>query len=386
MLHWRHLPDLLIFASTVLIQLAVLRWLLRGPLAAASVRTKRWLMAGAAASILLLAQGFVLGSATVQLYVPIAYALWMRGLAIAWIPVSLGVFAAFLISRRLPTIRPDYDPSRRRFLKTARTAMFLAPAATLGYGVYVARSRLRLREIEMPIAGLPKGLHGLKIVQLTDIHLSPFLSQEELSRAVALANEARAHIAVITGDLISTGSDPLETCIQELSKLRADAGVYGCLGNHEIYANAQNRATELGARAGIQFLRGTARTLRFGGHTLNLAGVDYQRLARPYLIGAEKLVAPGAVNVLLSHNPDVFPVAVEKGFAATFSGHTHGGQVKVEILGQNLSIARFLTPYVDGLYTRNGAGLFVSRGIGTIGIPARLGAPPEVALVKLCAT
>jgi uncharacterized protein len=114
--------------------------------------------------------------------------------------------------------------------------------------------------------------------------------------------------------------------------------------------------------------------------------VDYQRFHRPYLRRAENLIVPGAFNLLLSHNPDVFPVAARKGFPLTLAGHTHGGQVRVEILGQDLNVARFFTPYIDGLYRQENAALFVSRGIGTIGLPARLGAPPEVALLKLCRT
>ena len=90
------------------------------------------------------------------------------------------------------------------------------------------------------------------------------------------------------------------------------------------------------------------------------------------------------MNLLLSHNPDVFPVAARKGFDLTLSGHTHGGQVRVEILRQDLNLARFFTPYVDGVYRETSSTIFVSRGIGTIGMPARLGAPPEVALLRLC--
>ena len=125
---------------------------------------------------------------------------------------------------------------------------------------------------------------------------------------------------------------------------------------------------------------------RHGGATINLIGVDYQRFNRPYLTGAESLMDPAAFNVLLSHNPDVFPVAARKGFPLTISGHTHGGQVRVEILEHDLNVARFYTPYVDGLYRRGDSSVFVSRGIGTIGLPARLGSPPEVALITLCRT
>jgi len=231
---------------------------------------------------------------------------------------------------------------------------------------------------------LPQDLHGLRLVQLTDIHLSPFLSERDLARAVDMANETRAHLALVTGDLISTARDPLDTCLRQLSRLRTEAGVFGCMGNHEIYASAEDYVEQQGARMGHRYLRQQAESLKFGQATLRLAGVDYQRSREPYLVGAERMVEPDAFNILLSHNPDVFPVAAKQGYRLTIAGHTHGGQVRVEILRQDLNIARFFTPYVDGLYRRDGAAVFVSRGIGTIGLPARLGSPPEVNLLRLC--
>jgi len=133
------------------------------------------------------------------------------------------------------------------------------------------------------------------------------------------------------------------------------------------------------------FLRAEAHALRRGNGVLNVAGVDYQpfyKRAR-YLTGADKLIVPGAANLLLSHNPDVFPVAVRQGFDAVVSGHTHGGQVTVEILNQTLNLARFFTPYVAGLYRMNGRSCYVTAGIGTIGMPVRIGAPPEITLLRL---
>ena len=122
-------------------------------------------------------------------------------------------------------------------------------------------------------------------MQLTDIHLSPFLSETELAHAVAMANETHAHMALVTGDMISTHRDPLDHCLQHLAGLRAEAGIFGCLGNHEIYANAEDYATQQGARLGIRYLRSEAVCLKFGGATMNLAGVDYQRFHQPYLAG-----------------------------------------------------------------------------------------------------
>jgi predicted MPP superfamily phosphohydrolase len=240
--------------------------------------------------------------------------------------------------------------------------------------------------VDILIPGLPPSLNGLKLVQLSDIHLSPFVSEALLERSIALANETKAHIALVTGDLISRQGDPLDTCLKHLRRLRSDAGTFGCHGNHEVYAGSEEYTTIEGARHGINFLRMQSQPLRFGDAELNLVGVDYQRRERGYLRGVEDLVLPGATNILLSHNPDVFPVAASQGFDLTLSGHTHGGQVNVEILDHRVNLARFYTPYVYGRYKLDGRSIFVTRGIGTVGAPARLGAPPEVALIRLCAS
>ncbi|HJT88288.1 MAG TPA: hypothetical protein VJ732_10540, partial [Bryobacteraceae bacterium] len=151
------------------------------------------------------------------------------------------------------------------------------------------------------------------------------------------------------------------------------------------YARVEARATRLAARRGIRFLRGESQQLRFGESVLNVAGVDYQPLFHKdrYLRGAEHLVAPGAFNLLLSHNPDVFPVAVQQGYDLMLSGHTHGGQIQIEIFDQAVNPARFVTPYVNGLYRQDNAAAYVTPGIGTVGIPVRMGVPPEISLLRL---
>src|SRR5260221_7818484 len=125
------------------------------------------------------------------------------------------------------------------------------------------RNRFRISEVKIPIPNLPRDLDGLRIVQVTDVHLSPFLSESEFARAIDMANETRAHIALMTGDLITRRGDPLDACLRELARLRADACVLGCLGNHETLTETEDYVTREGARVGIRFLRGQTAQLRF---------------------------------------------------------------------------------------------------------------------------
>jgi uncharacterized protein len=299
------------------------------------------------------------------------------------------VTGVFVIYQGLAFLRKllhaDVNPGRRYALNAAGSALMAAPFAMVSYGALIQRTDFRVREVDIPFPDLPPDLDGLRILQLSDIHLSAFLSEAEFARVIDAALQLHPHLAVVTGDLISGHSDPLDACIRQLARLKADAGVFGCMGNHERYAKAEAYTARESARVGIRFLRGENQVLRFGNANLNLAGLDFQpqHLRRGYLQGAERLIVPGATNILLQHNPDVFPVAARQGYNLLLAGHTHGGQVTVEILDQSINPARIFTPYVYGLYRQGNAAAYVTRGIGTIGIPARIGAPPEISLLRL---
>lgn len=318
---------------------------------------------------------------------PPRFSLYAGAASIIYLLIATSLVAiVWLLQAIRPWIAPPAaDPMRRQFLNAAGAALVASPFAVIGYGAFVQRTDFQVRQVDVPYADLPPDLDGIKIVQLSDIHLSAFLSESEFARVIDASNELRAHVAVVTGDLISSTGDPLDACLRQLARLRTDAGTFGCLGNHERYADAEEYTTVAGARLGVPFLRGQAHLIRYGNSTLNLAGVDYQRMGirDRYLEGAERLIVPHAFNVLLSHNPDVFPAAAAKGYHLMLAGHTHGGQVTIEILDQHINPARFITPFVTGLYRKDEAAAYVTRGIGTIGIPARIGAPPEITLLRL---
>jgi len=306
------------------------------------------------------------------------------------------------------------DDSRRNFFQAAGVLAGAVPFLSLGYGYVAERFRFTVRELEIAIANLPLALDGMRITQLSDIHIGAYMPVAQVRRAVGMANELGGHITVVTGDFITGRSDPLEDCIAELSRLRAPLGVWGCNGNHEIYAQAEEQSAKLFHKFGMKLLRQENAELRWQGSTLNLIGVDHQRQRdaegnpAPMLLGLEPLVRRDVPNILLSHNPNSFRKAAELGIELSLAGHTHGGQVRVEILDHRWSPAEFLTPYIAGLYRRPlftpsslndstgsilhdatapqpkpSSAIYVNRGLGTIGAPVRLGVPPEITLITL---
>jgi len=357
------------------LQLHVVNWLLR------NYGRRTLILSGAWISTVLLVLGYFLEFQWAQRITSVKWWTWLECAALVETVWMVGFAVALLLWRRAP----KFDPARRSVLQAAAAAVCLVPAVATGFGI-VQRNRFRVSEVSIPIPNLPPDLDGLRIVQITDIHLSEFLSERELASAIDMANEARANLALVTGDLITRRGDPLDTCLRQLARLRAEGGVLGCLGNHEVYAEAEDYVTAQGRRIGIEFLRKQSKLLRFGNAMINFAGVDYQKIHSHYLAGAERLIVPGAINIMLSHNPDVFPVAAEQGYHLTIAGHTHGGQVDVEILHQHVNVARYFTPYVRGLYRRENSSVYVSSGLGTIGVPVRIGAPPEISVLRLCAT
>jgi uncharacterized protein len=367
-------PGLCLLFLGLGLQVPIIRWLLD------SSRRRGLIWLGAAASTTLLVAGYLLEFQRVLRHFPVQWWTWLECASLVETMSLIALSFALLVWRRAP----QFDPARRKLLQTAAAGLCIVPLAATAVGV-VRRNRFRVSEVPVAIHNLPRDLDGLRIVQITDIHLSPFLSEREFADAIDMANETRANIALVTGDLITRPGDPLDACLRQLARLRADAGVLGCLGNHEIYANSEDYVTEQGRLIGIEFLRHQARQVRFGNAVINFTGVDYQRTHRPYLVGTEQLIVPGALNVMLSHNPDVFPVAAAQGYDLTIAGHTHGGQVDVEILHQHVNVARYFTPFVQGLYRRDNSSVYVSNGLGTIGVPVRLGAPPEVSVLRLCA-
>jgi len=333
---------------------------------------------------------------------------WIIGAVRLWLMASVFSFLAFQLVHGAGWIyglivsAEPVNQSRRNFFRYASYLAGSLPIVAAAYGFATGRLKYRVERVEVPIANLPKELDGFKIAQLSDIHIGDFMPREEVRRAVNMANALNPDLAVVTGDFISNEFDPLGDCIAELSKLRAPLGTWGCNGNHEIYADAEGAAQQLFQQHGMKLLRQENVQLDWRGTKLNLIGVDYQRdhmtrgPAGTMLQGVEPLISREHPNILLSHNPNSFHRAAEMGIELSLAGHTHGGQIKVEIVDHSFSPARLITDFVAGLYHlpmgKNGSGengngkkaaLYVNRGLGTFGVPVRIGVLPEITLLTL---
>jgi uncharacterized protein len=338
---------------------------------------------------------------------------WGRAVARIWLIASCIGFLAVTavgglewlarpVTAALPAAqRAQVEPARRAVFRYASYLAGGLPLLAAAYGATMGRLRYRVVTVDVPLAHLPPSLDGLRIVHLSDLHIGDFMPRAAIRRAVDLANSVKPDLAVLTGDLITSERDPLEDCIAELSRLRAPLGVWGCHGNHERWSGVEARAQALFACHGMRLLRQQCVELSWRGGRFNLLGVDDQRAREPssLLHGVERLVRRDIPNILLSHNPDTFPRAAALGIELSLAGHTHGGQFRVALGGRQWSPASFVTPFVAGLYRLPlGAGgggggspshphqsafLYVNRGLGTFGLPVRLGVPPEITVLTL---
>jgi len=288
---------------------------------------------------------------------------------------------------------PPISLSRRNFLSNTAVAVGAVPFAACGYGFLFGRVEFEKSFVQMKLRRLPREFNGFRVAQLSDIHIGPFMTSADVRHVVEMTNELRADLIVLTGDFITWDPSTQEAAVESLSGLKAPFGIYGCLGNHELWTHTQASITHLFARRNVKILRQERAPIQVGGENLNLIGVDFESHGRmghrgmghegPYLQGIGRLMQPDQVNILLSHNPNTFDRAAEMGIDLSLAGHTHGGQISLEFISPDLSPARMITPYVEGHFQKHGGQLYVNRGIGTIGVPIRFCAPPEITLFEL---
>jgi predicted MPP superfamily phosphohydrolase len=257
---------------------------------------------------------------------------------------------------------------------------------------YAAGSRhVETTRLRLALRGLPRELDGLRIAHLSDLHIGNGLEGERLSRLAERVNALHPDAIVLTGDLFDGHPGAVADGARRLAALRAPLGVYGVLGNHDLYTGREFVVAQLAEHAPeLALLRGELRRLPTPA-ALHLAGLDdpgrdwtSHAPSQERLDALARSVPEGECAILLVHRPDAFPRAARAGFALVLSGHYHGGQVA--LAGGRWSPARLVTRFHRGLYRRDGSLLYVSRGVGAAGPRIRLGSRPEIALLELAAS
>src|SRR6266704_3603789 len=284
------------------------------------------------------------------------------------------------------------SPSRRQFLQQTAVLVSATPFVAAGYGLFYERQDVEVVRHRVRLARLPKTFDGFRIAQLSDFHMGPFSTAGYIRRCVAITNGLKPDLIVLTGDYIAWDPSPEREVVRELSGLRAPQGVFGCMGNHETESNTEDYAASLFAEQGIHILRQQRAPIQLASETVNLMGIDDPRgeteaewMRDIYRRLHKGLVMPGKVNILLAHEPSVFVFdrAAELGIDLMLAGHTHGGQLALETVHRGFNLSRLLYRYTGGWYENRGTKLYVNRGIGTTGVPIRLGARPEITVLEL---
>lgn len=300
-------------------------------------------------------------------------------LTVVWVLLSLlldGALAAYGAARH---VLPATPPLRR--MPGLRVGILFAAACLLTtLGVQQAIRVPEVRRVALSVPALPSALEGLRIVQLSDLHVSVLYRRAWVSEIVARANVLRPDLLVLTGDMVDGSPAHLAADIAPLADLRARYGVFACMGNHEYYWGAKpwRRALE---GLGVRVLCNSGATLSVGDVALALGGVaDPAGEGRPNAEGPDivKTFADAPVDgwrLLLAHRPILAARAAAEGVKAQLSGHTHGGQ----IFPFHLPTAWYNGGWLHGAYTVGEMVLYVSRGAGLWpGLPIRLGAPAEI--------
>lgn len=349
-------------------------------------RALRWLGASAIATLTLGAAGARWLLRDVEEGRPL-----LLGLLI-WLGVALYLLLAFLFvdavkwaSQRHPGAKAVVQP-RREFLATAaRATAVTAASGVAGYGVFSAYSPAEVTEIPVRLAGLPKALEGMTLVQLTDVHVGPLIRERFLDDLINRANALKPDVVAITGDLVDGSPSDLGRAVARLKRLQSRYGTYFVTGNHDYYSDDRVWVPEL-ERMGMTVLRNRRVEIgdRGGGASFDLIGVDdwSARFSPRQGYNLQTAIAGrdrNRASVLLAHQPSNFDVVANEGLGLQLSGHTHGGQMfPATVFGRMI-----WGTSNNGLSSLQGSQLYVSRGCGFVGPPMRVASAPEIVKIVL---
>jgi predicted MPP superfamily phosphohydrolase len=262
--------------------------------------------------------------------------------------------------------------------------VFALSLAALGAGVLAAYRGPRVRHVDVPIRDLDPALHGLRIAQISDLHVGPTIRARYVRRVVRLTNALNPDLIALTGDMVDGLVPRLAEHVAPLAQLEPKGRAFLALGNHDYYSGAGPWIAHF-REMGLTVLLNEHTTVRHGDALIVIGGVvdpaarmtDRSLEPRPDLAAAPDV--PAAFRLLLAHNPKLAPLGAAAGFDLQLSGHTHAGQ----FFPWTLAVRLVHGPHVAGLSRRDRMWVYVNAGTGTWGPPVRFGTEPELTLLRL---
>ena len=308
---------------------------------------------------------------------------WVAYLGMGFFIVSSTLLVLRDLGGLLLGLVTPIDPGLNAGIDLATFSLALGVAA---FGYYQARRTPAVRRIDVPVADLPPALAGLRIVQISDLHVGPTIKGPFVERLVSRVQELQPDLIAFTGDLADGTVEQLAPHTAALGRLAAPLGVYYCTGNHEYYSGVEEWTAQA-RRLGFDVLINEVRHIDRGGGRLAVAGAT--DFSAGEMVPGHASDPAGAlagsdgadVRILLAHQPRSIEAASRAGCHLQLSGHTHGGQ----FVPWKYAV-RLQQPFIAGLHKVRDTWIYVHRGTGYWGPPLRLGAPSEIAVLTLVQT
>jgi predicted MPP superfamily phosphohydrolase len=258
-----------------------------------------------------------------------------------------------------------------------------------GYSGLVEPNEVDVSRIDVKIDRLPPAFDQFRIAIISDLHFGPYTGEHEIGAAVNAANQLKPDMVAILGDFVTepltgdlrVGAKKAEPCAKTLKGLQTPLGSFAVLGNHDYVTDPELVADALQTN-GIAMLRNTNQAIERQGQRIWLLGLNDAVEGRPDLDRALQGVPADEPKILLVHEPDYADHASQFGIDVQLSGHSHGGQIRFPGI-HPLWLPEMARKYYRGYYRVRGLQLYTNRGIGTVGVPFRFLASPEVTLMTL---
>ncbi len=280
--------------------------------------------------------------------------------------------------------------NRRSFLKQILTGIFAASGTAVSGRLYAEFIEPKWTDIihhtiSDPL--IPKGFSGITIAQFSDTHLGFQYSLDDLKKTIDLLNETIPEIVIFTGDLMDKPNEysQAEDTIKILKEIKAPLGKFAVFGNHDHGGNGTSFYQDIMEKSGFTLLKNKNIAIPLGnGDVIHIAGIDEPMLGTPDWKDTMHAIPADGFNILLSHAPDLADRTREYPISLQLSGHSHGGQIQIPLLGPFIT-PPFAQKYTEGLYEIGSMMLYVNRGLGTTRLPLRFLSRPELTYFTLAA-